>query len=161
MGSLGHQISLSEWHLDLKLCLLPKLPTAINFPKLSPWSPAGALSTPLNISVFLVHSLKELIRNLRLNTNLNIYELSRNKLSISRNWKTGHSIPNSYMKFSYALCNVLSHIKDKTIKGSFSLFCFLTRIRSISIEKNVRFQVLAVAVRENVWEPLKLGLISG
>ena len=50
------------------------------------------------------------------------------------------------MKFLYALCNVLSHIllshmKDKTIKGSFSLFCFLTWIRSISRKKNVRFLV--------------------
>ena len=50
------------------------------------------------------------------------------------------------MKFSYALCNVLSHIllshmKDKTIKDSFSLFCFLTWIRWISRKKNVRFLV--------------------
>ena len=49
------------------------------------------------------------------------------------------------MKFLY-VCNVLSHIvlshiKDKTIKGSFSLFCFLTWTRSISREKNVRFLV--------------------
>ena len=50
------------------------------------------------------------------------------------------------MKFLYMLCNGLSHIllsnmKDKTIKGSFSLFCFLTWIRSISRKKNVRFLV--------------------
>ena len=95
---------------------------------------------------FLVHSFEELIRNLRLNTTLNIHELDRNKLSISRNWKTGHSIPNSYLKFLYALCNVISHIllshmKDKTIKGSFSLFCFLTWIRWISRKKNVMFLV--------------------
>ena len=50
------------------------------------------------------------------------------------------------MKFLYMLCNGLSHIllsnmKDKTIKGSFSLFCFLTWIRSISRKKNVKFLV--------------------
>lgn len=84
-----------------------------------------------------------MLRNLRLNTNLNIYELDRNKLSISRNWKTGNSIiPN----FLYTLCNiwshiVLSHIKIKRLKAAFHFFVFLTWVRSMSREKNVRFLV--------------------